>query len=155
MVHFKSTSLSGFFRGPVRPYASTDHLILFCSVNEWRNDLTVRSKKFWSNIQKRKNVRSYENVKDSSLLENFKILKYYFRFQKSWSHDWLCRNSEIGKMEWDNLDEIMPNEITKFDQNQISKWSHQLAASSYYYSGKSNGSLKRHAETLKAIIGKG
>ena len=66
-----------------------------------------------------------------------------------------CRNSEIGKMEWDNLDEIMPNEITKFDQNQISKWSHQLAASSYYYSGKSNGSLKRHAETLKAIIGKG
>ena len=59
------------------------------------------------------------------------------------------------KMEWDNLDEIMPNEITKFDQNQISKWSHQLAASSYYYSGKSNGSLKRHAETRKAIIGKG
>ena len=57
-------------------------------------------------------------------------------------------------MEWDNLDEIMPNEITKFDQNQISKRSHQLAAASYYFSGKNNGSLKRHAETLKAVIGK-
>jgi len=57
------------------------------------------------------------------------------------------------KMEWDNLDEIMPNEITKFDQNQISKWSNQLAAASYYFS-KTKDSLKRNAETLKNIIDK-
>ena len=90
LIHLNWTisNQSRYFRGLVRPGASTDQSNVPFSVNEWRNDLTVRSKKFWSNIQKRKNVRSYENVKDSSLLEKkfFKILKYYFRFQKKNSH---------------------------------------------------------------------
>ena len=105
----------------------------------------------YSKKEKRSKLRKRKRQFTPWKKKFFKILKYYFRFQKQVTWQIL----EIGKMEWDNLDEIMPNEITKFDQNQISKWSHQLAASSYYYSGKSNGSLKRHAETLKAIIGKG
>ena len=56
-------------------------------------------------------------------------------------------------MEWANLDEILPDEISKFDQGQISKMATQLAAASYYYSSK-NGATKRNAETLRNIIGK-
>ena len=110
--------------------------------------------KFSSNIRKRKTIQSYENVKDSSLFNNsdFQQILKYFRFHKRLQR-FIFKKSRFAKMEWDNLDEIMPNEITKFDQNQISKWSNQLAAASYYFSSKTNSPLKRNAEMLKGIIG--
>ena len=92
-LNWTISNQSRYFRGLVRPGASTDQSNVPFSVNEWRNDLTVRSKKFWSNIQKRKNVRSYENVKDSSLLEKkfFQNSKILFSLPKT-SHMTNFRN---------------------------------------------------------------
>jgi len=57
-------------------------------------------------------------------------------------------------MEWENLDDILPNEVNKFDQNQISSLQRQLAASSHHYRPSGAGAKPQNCQKLKSIIDK-
>ena len=57
-------------------------------------------------------------------------------------------------MEWENLDEALPNEITKYDQGQIARLRNQLTHHSNYYRKELTVTNKASCAMLKEIVGK-